>query len=312
LIVRIGQAESFRIRILQVHRIAGRSTTSLIRLLEFYERDLWAERRFVYGIESQLPSSRHLADVPPGPLPSAHSPLPTRPFTAMDQTTSHVDRRTTGPGANPASYHEAKTAAHTEPVSFQKQNRRQWPQCSKSTGPIFPMDATLSASNAVRRAGLPLEFRTNFTEQSQFRSNGPSIEFFMSCSTLVRALRPIRSGRTSPLLAGQRKHRVILRNEAILPQAQETKTHLSAVIIVFFGTKLISRLRGLRISTTIGARVNRRQSRLISISGERQVAEERQLHAYSRAFQFSSARFVYSGAGLHRRHKHNGSAGSVA
>jgi len=67
-------------------------------------------------------------------------------FYRNGSTTSHVDRRTTGPGANPASYHEAKTAAHTEPVSFQKQIDANGRNAQKSTGPIFPMDATLSAS----------------------------------------------------------------------------------------------------------------------------------------------------------------------
>src|SRR6266852_7890198 len=102
-------------------------------------------------------------------------------FYRHGSTTSLVVRRKTGPGANPARYYELKTAAHTEPMSSQKQIDAHWGRPSACQ--------FLTPSSC-----LPPSFCVpNFAEQSQFRSTGLSIEFSMSCSTFLR--RPIRSGR---------------------------------------------------------------------------------------------------------------------
>src|SRR6266850_6695845 len=47
-------------------------------------------------------------------------------FYRHGSTPSHVERRKTGPGANPARYYELKAAAHTEPMSSQKQIDARW------------------------------------------------------------------------------------------------------------------------------------------------------------------------------------------
>ena len=118
--------------------------------------------------------------MPPAPLPSAHSRLPP---VFLSPRINHIACCTpqNRPGANPARYYELKTAAHTEPMSSQKQIDALWDR---------PSACQLLSPDLLLSFCVP-----NFAEQSQFQSRGPSIEFSMSCSTFVRALRPIRSGR---------------------------------------------------------------------------------------------------------------------